>query len=278
MTPKWLAVVAVGLLFAVARTASAFTVYVSFGYTSTTWTMYAETDAPRGIAALAVNLTGSNTGTSIAPRGSVTGFTLGNIFANSQAFVGQQLPPLQSSATNPVFGIGHHPVPDSAFGTITRGTANVVPVPLYTGTWNQPPPLINFLDPGLAAVFPTAGKPVLADVQAIIPIGGRPDVAVPDALAAGEFCSESPGTSGSLPGDFDMDGDIDGADYVIWETNFPINSGAEPFQGDADLDGDVDGEDYCYLITTVVPEPAAGFLLAVVLGALFCRGVMPRRC
>jgi hypothetical protein len=272
MSSKWLALVAIGLLFAGARSASAFTVYVSFSYTSTTWTMYGQTDAPYGIAAFAVNLNGATTATSIAPRGAVTGFTLGNIFANNQAFSGQQFLKSQSPAS--VFGIGHHPVPDSAFGTIAVGTANVVPVPLYTGTWSQQPPQINFLDPGLAAVFPAADKPVLADVQVIIPVGGAPGSAAAPAVPwPAEFCDDPPEANAPLPGDFHMDGVINGADFVIWETNFPLGSGAEPFQGDADLDGDVDGEDYCIMITAV-PEPAAGLVLATAIGCLFCRRVL----
>src|SRR5690606_37257845 len=32
--------------------------------------------------------------------------------------------------------------------------------------------------------------------------------------------------SAALPGDFNGDGNVDGADFVIWQTNFPNNSGA----------------------------------------------------
>lgn len=45
-------------------------------------------------------------------------------------------------------------------------------------------------------------------------------------------------------GDFDGDGDVDGADFVAWQTNFPLNTGASSGQGDADGDGDVDGADF----------------------------------
>jgi hypothetical protein len=51
-------------------------------------------------------------------------------------------------------------------------------------------------------------------------------------------------TRDPLPGDFDGDGDVDGADFVAWQTNFPKASGATLAQGDADGDGDVDGADF----------------------------------
>jgi hypothetical protein len=74
----------------------------------------------------------------------------------------------------------------------------------------------------------------------------------------------------AIPGDFDLDGDVDGADFVVWQTNFPTASGAELITGDADLDGDVDGADFVawqtHFPTTpaaaAVPEPA-GFWLIV---------------
>lgn len=47
-----------------------------------------------------------------------------------------------------------------------------------------------------------------------------------------------------LTGDFDGDGDVDGADFVAWQTNYPKANGATQSQGDADGDGDVDGADF----------------------------------
>src|SRR5690606_32605308 len=73
--------------------------------------------------------------------------------------------------------------------------------------------------------------------------------------------------NGPKPGDFDMDGDIDGADFVAWQTNFPSASNALPFHGDADFDGDVDGEDYIIMITSV-PEPTTAVLAAISLTSL----------
>src|SRR5690606_33311456 len=45
-------------------------------------------------------------------------------------------------------------------------------------------------------------------------------------------------------GDFDGDGDVDGADFVVWQTNFPKSTGGTLATGDADADGDVDGADF----------------------------------
>jgi hypothetical protein len=76
-----------------------------------------------------------------------------------------------------------------------------------------------------------------------------------------------------VDGDFDGDGDVDGADFVAWQTNFPKPNGATLAQGDADSDGDVDGADFVVWQThfpfpahagsTAVPEPSAIFLCLV---------------
>lgn len=70
-----------------------------------------------------------------------------------------------------------------------------------------------------------------------------------------------------VPGDFNVDGDVDGADFADWQMNFPISSGATLAQGDADGDGDVDGADFVVWQTNFpftpapasspVPEPSA---------------------
>jgi hypothetical protein len=72
------------------------------------------------------------------------------------------------------------------------------------------------------------------------------------------------------PGDFDSDGDVDGADFVVWQTNFPAASGKTLSTGDADADGDVDGADFIVWqtnfpsppvsVTSPVPEPASCIL------------------
>jgi hypothetical protein len=85
------------------------------------------------------------------------------------------------------------------------------------------------------------------------------------------------------PGDFDADGDVDGADFVAWQTNFPKATGATLAQGDADGDGDVDGADFVVWQTNFpftpgpgvvpVPEPAGCLLALVAMGII----ALPRR-
>jgi hypothetical protein len=79
------------------------------------------------------------------------------------------------------------------------------------------------------------------------------------------------------PGDFDSDGDVDGADFVAWQTNFPTPTGATLAQGDADGDGDVDGADFVVWQTnfpftpspgSAVPEPAAWIACVLAMPAL----------
>jgi T5SS/PEP-CTERM-associated repeat protein len=85
----------------------------------------------------------------------------------------------------------------------------------------------------------------------------------------------------SVPGDFDSDGDVDGADFVAWQTNFPKSTGATLAQGDADGDGDVDGADFVVWQTNFpftpgpaaapVPEPRALLLGLLAIGELGVR-------
>jgi hypothetical protein len=62
----------------------------------------------------------------------------------------------------------------------------------------------------------------------------------------------------AVPGDFDSDGDVDGADFVAWQTNFPKPNGATLAQGDADGDGDVDGADFVVWQTNFPFTPGPG--------------------
>ena len=73
----------------------------------------------------------------------------------------------------------------------------------------------------------------------------------------------------SEPGDFDGDGDVDGVDFLSWQTGFGITSGAEVSDGDANGDGKVDNLDLQLWQAnygnqssnspnaTTVPEPSA---------------------
>lgn len=74
-------------------------------------------------------------------------------------------------------------------------------------------------------------------------------------------------------GDFDSDGDVDGADFVAWQTHFPTATGATLADGDADGDHDVDGADFVVWQTNFpftpgpgsspVPEPQSAALVAI---------------
>ena len=59
----------------------------------------------------------------------------------------------------------------------------------------------------------------------------------------GTFVLE-PTTIGLLPGDFDNDGDVDGVDFLAWQTGYYTAAGALRGDGDSDNDGDVDGVDF----------------------------------
>jgi glycosidase len=92
----------------------------------------------------------------------------------------------------------------------------------------------------------------------------------------------------TIPGDFNLDGSLDAADYVVWRKGLGA-SGALFTQGDADFDGDVDSDDRlewqadfgfarqpivagaASAIAAVVPEPASAYLL--LLGAMLTRRI-----
>jgi hypothetical protein len=116
-------------------------------------------------------------------------------------------------------------------------------------------------------------------------IGGLDDLRIYDqTLTAAEVQSLVAPATQLHAGDFDGDGDVDGADFVAWQTNFPTASGATLAGGDADGDGDVDGADFVVWQTNFpftpspgaspVPEPA-GVVLACLAAA--CCIVFRRR-
>ncbi len=89
---------------------------------------------------------------------------------------------------------------------------------------------------------------------------------------------------------FDGDGDVDGADFLLWQRGVGITNGATLAQGDANGDGAVNGADLVIwrsqygqggatvAAASAVPEPASGSLAAAwVLGALTWRRGGARR-
>jgi peptidoglycan/xylan/chitin deacetylase (PgdA/CDA1 family) len=73
--------------------------------------------------------------------------------------------------------------------------------------------------------------------------------------------------------DFDVDGDVDGVDFLAWQRGFGTSPGATLAQGDADHDGAVTAADLAIwqnhygtaltAATLAVPEPASAILLLV---------------
>jgi hypothetical protein len=88
-------------------------------------------------------------------------------------------------------------------------------------------------------------------------------------LDEGELAGYTILTVGFIPGDFDSDGDVDGADFGLWQIGYGMTTGATRADGDADGDGDVDGADFGIWQQNYVPpagsipEPATMALLAL---------------
>jgi hypothetical protein len=107
-----------------------------------------------------------------------------------------------------------------------------------------------------------------------------------DAIAAGttfdEVLTALGGAAPTGDADFDADGDIDGADFLIWQRN--VGTGGGQSLGNADGLGGIDGDDLAIweaqfgsavAASQPVPEPAT--LVLAALGALACVGFVPRR-
>ncbi len=80
---------------------------------------------------------------------------------------------------------------------------------------------------------------------------------------------------GTVPGDFDLDGDVDAFDLGIWQSGFGRIGDALVTDGDADGDGDVDAFDlgiwqanFGTAVGSAVPEPATLGLLTALAIAL----------
>jgi hypothetical protein len=89
-----------------------------------------------------------------------------------------------------------------------------------------------------------------------------------------------------VPGDFDGDRDVDGADFIIWQTNHPADDGHVLATGDADGDTDVDGADFAVWQSSfpvapgpgVAPVPEPHSLLITLLAATGLVGLRRRKC
>ncbi len=106
----------------------------------------------------------------------------------------------------------------------------------------------------------------------IVLIGDRPQVNGDSEAAATDWVLRQLVT---VPGDFDLDGDVDAFDLGIWQTGFGVMNGARFTDGDADGDADVDAFDLGLWQTnfgtgatavggTPIPEPGAGAVALIV--------------
>jgi len=83
----------------------------------------------------------------------------------------------------------------------------------------------------------------------------------------------------AIPGDFNDDGFVDGADLSLWQAGFGLSGGASTYEGDAEEDGDVDGADFLIwqqaftlpsiAMSAAVPEPSSCLLLTFGLTVMF---------
>jgi hypothetical protein len=89
------------------------------------------------------------------------------------------------------------------------------------------------------------GTTNLADVAALYAsFGGsawRSDLNVDGLVDTSDVQTLITNFAGTVNGDFDLDGDVDGRDFLTWQRN--VNSGTRYDQGDADLNGVIDAAD-----------------------------------
>ena len=106
------------------------------------------------------------------------------------------------------------------------------------------------------------------------------------SYVAAEIHTLTPVDLPPVPGDYNANGAVDAADYVVWSGNFGLPSGARSSQGDGNGDGDVDGGDFLIWqrnfgqtagsgagvnAHAAVPEPATLVLLMFVATGLRAR-------
>jgi hypothetical protein len=263
---------------------------------------------PQGAGSLVTNYTGSI----VADREAGTiKFTSGASGSNIDATVnGNWLPGLTAGTSNTPAPADYGGF--VAFGDTVIAAQNLVtdfnsaaPIPISSGSFDQTGIAISFK--GTSAIryrYDIGGGPVfgvqsLTGAQFTSNLTGTGTVSIAGlvetltmpidvTIPIVDIVPTLPGQIGYLrligqlvatatipahPGDFDLDGDVDGADFVAWQTNFPKPSGATLAQGDGDANGDVDGADFVIWQTNFpytptpgaspIPEPASGLLLLI---------------
>jgi hypothetical protein len=127
-----------------------------------------------------------------------------------------------------------------------------------------------------------SGPFTVGELAGLYPFGGQVDelalwdsVLVPESLDW--LRQNSLSTFPALPtesADFDGDDDVDGADFLTWQRNLGVASGATRAMGDANIDGDVDADDLAAWRadfgtipgpgTVAIPEPSSFILSSLV--------------
>jgi hypothetical protein len=131
----------------------------------------------------------------------------------------------------------------------------------------------NTVTPSLQRLNPDTGEVETVDLPVINPQGRRRLTLELDG-GAGElfkFNTGDPFIGVEPSADFDVDGDVDGADFLRWQRGVGAAGGASFGQGDANLDLKVDGPDLNFWksqlgsatpVLAPVPEPAAWLLMS----------------
>jgi hypothetical protein len=116
------------------------------------------------------------------------------------------------------------------------------------------------LDGGANFVTMNATPHVITGFNALGMYGGSARTRTPATLTYDNLLYFTPNVAAT--GDFDSDGDVDGADFIAWQTHYPTAAGGTLATGDADGDGDVDGIDFATWQASF-PAAPAGSLVAV---------------
>lgn len=173
------------------------------------------------------------------------------------------------------------------------------------GVFEQPPSTLNYLlsAQAWAVATPLGESPVLGDVDGdgdvdiddyIIVVQGTEEGSPNPTLGGGDTNQDRvvdatdlqnvvdalPG----LPGDFDSDLDVEGADFLAWQRGVSTSANAQISDGDANFDEIVDGEDleiwelgFGTVLSpsvTAVPEPTSMLqmvLVAIIIGMRRCK-------
>ena len=155
-------------------------------------------------------------------------------------------------ADNPMFAGGHRPAPLIA----TNGVGNI---------WS-----VNVPSEGRYRIVARVGS-FWDEVNVAHLATGTYDFEVLGATEVELLVDRR--TASHFLGDFDGDSDVDGRDFLAWQSGAAISSGASISDGDANLDGIVDGRDLARVLTnygwsastiggslTTVPEPSTACL------------------